>query len=79
MSYLIDGICHCDLKWRFFLLITMHKFLFRKSIIESGGQAVESSSIWGQKICFLKSIELLLKRFKNEKALQKDFYCVAEQ
>ena len=47
----------------FFLLITMQKFFVRNSIIESGGQAVESSSIWGQKFFFLKSIEMLLKRF----------------
>ena len=47
----------------FFLLITMEKQFFRKSIIESGGQAVESWSIWGQKLFFLKSIEILLKRF----------------
>ena len=41
----------------------MQEFLFRKSIIEPGGQAIESWTIWGQKIFFVKSIEMLLKRF----------------
>ena len=72
MSYLIDGIRHCDLKLSFFSADYDAKKFFRKSIIESGGQAVESWSIWGQKFFFLKSIEMLWKLFQTEKkALEK--------
>ena len=71
MSYLIDGIRHCDLNGSFFLLITMQKHFFRKSNIESCRQAVESSSIWDKKIVFLKSIEMLWKLFKTDKKLSK--------
>ena len=36
----------------------MQKNFFQKSTIESGRQAIENSSIWGQKFFFLKSIEM---------------------
>ena len=37
----------------------MQKIFFQKSTIESGRQAIENSSICGQKKIFLKSIEML--------------------
>ena len=57
----------------------MQKIFFQKSIIESGGQAVESWSIWGQKIFFLKTIEMLLTILNSKKAYQNDFYGVSRQ
>ena len=79
MSYLIDGIRHCDLKWSFFSADYDAKNFFRKSIIESGGQAVESWSIWGQ--IFFSQIDWnVIKTILNsQKAFQNDFHGVSRQ
>ena len=58
----------------------MQKFFVRNSIIESGGQAVESSSIWGQKIFFSEIDWNAIKTILNYKnAFQNDFYGVSGQ
>ena len=49
-------------------------------MIESGGQANESSSIWGQKKNFSQIDWNLIKTILNyKKTFQIDFYRVAEQ
>ena len=43
----------------------MQKKFFRKSTIESGGQAVESWSIWGQKKYFSQIDWIVIKTILN--------------
>jgi len=69
MSYLIDGIRHCDLKGSFFTADYDAKNFFRKSTIESCRQAVESSSIWGQKKNFSNRLKFYENYFKLKKTL----------
>ena len=42
--FLLVGLPHCDLKCRFWGTYYDANFFFRKSTIESGGQAIENSS-----------------------------------
>ena len=79
MSYLIDGIRHCDLKWSFFSADYDAKKCVRKSMVESGGQAVDSSSIWGQKKISQIDWNVIKTILNYKKAFQYDFYGVVGQ
>ena len=72
MSYLIDGIRHCDLKWSFFSADYDAKKIFSKIdhwIVQTSRWKFEH--LRSKKFFFLKSIETLWKLFQTEKKLSK--------
>ena len=83
LAYVVANRWHMSLWFKmklFFCWLRCKKKNLRKSIIESGGQAVESWSIWGQKFVFSQIDWNFIKTILNsQKAFQNDFYGVSRQ